>query len=165
MRKGKTTVFMLAGMIALALSVGLLTTNKAQSQQGQVNSQTAKVLKKGDPTDRRVSAQPTEKELDDASTPIVDFNGAEVAAPDKNSPRGRKNARYNKAGFVISDPTNMGEMIMYNDPRTNTSDLPVDESDIVAFLQTLTDRYVTTPASPLENRPNLSTSASRRRPN
>jgi cytochrome c peroxidase len=40
-----------------------------------------------------------------------------------------------------------------------------DESDIVAFLQTLTDRFATTPASPLENSPKLDTSASRRRPN
>jgi cytochrome c peroxidase len=38
-----------------------------------------------------------------------------------------------------------------------------DENDIVAFLQTLTDRYVTTPASPLESPPELSTLASRRR--
>src|SRR5712671_5939919 len=34
-----------------------------------------------------------------------------------------------------------------------------DESDIVAFLQTLTDRFATTPASPLES-PKLDTSAS-----
>ena len=40
-----------------------------------------------------------------------------------------------------------------------------DESDIVAFLQTLTDRFVTTPASPLESPPELSTSASRKRGN
>jgi cytochrome c peroxidase len=39
-----------------------------------------------------------------------------------------------------------------------------DESDIVAFLQTLTDRFVTTPASPLERRSGPITSASRGRP-
>lgn len=38
-----------------------------------------------------------------------------------------------------------------------------DESDIVAFLQTLTDRFGTTPASPLESPPELSKSALRRR--
>ena len=40
-----------------------------------------------------------------------------------------------------------------------------DESDIVAFLQTLTDRFATTPASPLDSSPELIPSASRRRPN
>src|SRR6267378_4455083 len=40
-----------------------------------------------------------------------------------------------------------------------------EESDIVAFLQTLTDRFATIPASPLESSPKLNSSASRRRPN
>jgi len=40
-----------------------------------------------------------------------------------------------------------------------------EESDIVAFLQTLTDRFATTPTSPLESSPKLIPSASRRRPN
>jgi cytochrome c peroxidase len=40
-----------------------------------------------------------------------------------------------------------------------------EESEIVAFLQTLTDRYVTTPASPLESPPNPISEGTRRRSN
>jgi hypothetical protein len=87
------------------------------------------VLKKGVQADGLTSPQPTEKQVDDASTPVVTFD--ETSVPDKDSPRGRKNARYNKAGFVVSDPANVGQVVMYNDPRAGLTDLPADISDLV----------------------------------
>lgn len=128
----KTVMFASAGIMFLALSTGLLASQNMKSQQGRAGVPSAKVLKRGEQAGRPAASQPTDKEIDDASTPVVDFAGAAGApVPDKDSPRGRKNARYNKAGFVIADPTNVGEMIMYNDPRAGLTDLPVGDSDLI----------------------------------
>lgn len=122
-------MFAFTGVVSLTLSAGLLTSQHAKSQQGRNVAKTAKVLRRGEQADRAAASQPSEKEIDDAATPVIDLDGA--PAPDKESPRGRKNARYNKARFVVSDPTNVGNVIMYNDPRAGLTDLPADLSDLV----------------------------------
>ena len=129
MPKVKTLVFAVTGIVSLTLSAGLLASQRVKSQQGRGVAQTAEVLRRGEQAGRMADLQPSEKEIDDAATPVVALDGP--PAYDKDSPRGRKNARYNKAGFVVSDPTNVGQVVMHNDPRAGLTDLPVDESDLV----------------------------------
>ncbi|HJQ33285.1 MAG TPA: hypothetical protein VJ866_13945 [Pyrinomonadaceae bacterium] len=130
MLRVKTPVFAFTGVGILALSAGLLVSTNVKSQHGRGVAQTAKVLRRGEQAAGAAASQPSEKEIDEASTPVVDFDSG-AAAPDRDSPRGRKNARYNRAGFVVADPTNLGEVRMSSDPRVPPSDMPVDASDLV----------------------------------
>jgi hypothetical protein len=128
MPKVRILMFAFAGVVCL--SAGLLASQSVKSQRGRGVPQTAKVLRRGSQAAGVAASQPSEKEVDDASTPVVDFDSG-ATAPDKDSPRGRKNARYNRASFVVVDPTNIGEVRMSSDPRVPPSDLPVDASDLV----------------------------------
>lgn len=117
--KAKNVKYALAGTALLALFGLLLIAVNVRSQQGQANIPIGK-------------AQATEKELDDEATPIVNFEDSGTVKVDKNSPRGIKNARYNKYRVVVSQPPpNAGEVGLYSDPKTPISDLPVDESALI----------------------------------
>jgi hypothetical protein len=117
MLTNKSIKYTLIGAISLALLVSLLTAISVRSQQGQST---------------KTENQPTRKQLEDAAAPVVDFAGAEAAAEDKSSRRSLKNARHNKAGFVIAQPSSTtGDIRMYDDPMIPIVDFPVDQSDVV----------------------------------
>jgi hypothetical protein len=88
------------------------------------------------PKQEKVPSEPTAKELDDAATPIVDFdnpNGAELAVElgGKHS-RKLKNARYDKYDVVQSQPhPQAGETRIDSEWQVGLSDLPADKSDAV----------------------------------
>lgn len=118
--KDKSVKYALTGAISLALLPILFIAVNVRSQEGASNKQTAG------------NTQPTRQQQDEEATPVVDFEAASVAEVDKNSQRGLKNARFDKSGFVISQPTaRTGSFRMYDDPRDPISDLPVDKSDLV----------------------------------
>ena len=79
----------------------------------------------------KTTSEPTAKELDDAATPIVDFDNPSVIEPTEKSSRKLKNERYNKETFVLSDPQRVGEVIREPEWQAGLSDLPADKSDIV----------------------------------
>lgn len=118
--KDKNVKYALIGVISLALLPILFIAVNVQSQEGPNNKQTARNI------------QSTRQEQDDEATPVVDFEATRVAGLDKNGQRSLKNARFDKSGFVIAQPTaREGSVRMYDDPRDPISDLPVDKSDLV----------------------------------
>lgn len=71
------------------------------------------------------------KQIDDAVTPIVDFDNPLAADRIDKNARKLKNARYDK-GMIPRDPhPNIGEIIVEPEWRSGFSDLPADRSDII----------------------------------
>jgi hypothetical protein len=132
MSKEKRFKYGLMGAIGLGLLAGLLTSVSVRSQQGAGEPQTATVLRKGPSNGNEKNVQPSQKELDDAATPIVDFDNQPRSGDDPRDQRGMKNRRYDKYGSVVSEPNpRMGEVISFSHWQVGLSDMPVDKSDLV----------------------------------
>jgi hypothetical protein len=132
MSKEKRFKYGLMGAIGLGLLAGLLTSVSVRSQQGAGEPQTATVLRKGPSNGDEKNVQPSQKELDDAATPIVDFDSQPRAGDDPRDQRGMKNRRYDKYGSVVSEPNpRMGEVISFSHWQVGLSDMPADRSDLV----------------------------------
>lgn len=71
------------------------------------------------------------KQIDDAATPIVDFDNPNAADRIDKNTRKLKGVRYDK-GMVPRDPhPHLGEIIVEPEWRSGFSDLPADRSDII----------------------------------
>ena len=71
------------------------------------------------------------KQIDDAATPIVDFDNPNAADRIDKNARKLKGVRYEK-GMIPRDPhPNLGEIISEPERRAGFSDLPSDRSDVI----------------------------------
>lgn len=121
MLKNKRLLFSLVGVVALvALAVTILSLRG--SSQNNVNKQSVKLLKKE--SQSRIPTDPSDKELDDAATPIVDY----VSGGDPT--HAEKDARYNNHHLVLSNPDPKVSEVA-SDKALSTDDLPFADSDAV----------------------------------
>lgn len=105
-------------LILIVLSVGTIITINSQTQTNQSQTQT------NQPQDNSAA-----KKIDDEATPIVDFN---VANLNIEQSRIKKNARYDKYKFVVSEPPpSAGEFIQFPGENDRELDMPVEESDLI----------------------------------
>jgi hypothetical protein len=136
MNKGK---YISLVIVISVISLAVFAIVKVKSTQGQnkANPIAAKVLRKsnGDTNSQnpqvRQDAQPTEKELDDAATPIVDFDSAPLH---QNSKRSAKNNRFKEQSWVSNIPVPQVVNVERStgDSSFNTpTDLPVEQSDLI----------------------------------
>lgn len=128
MSKQKRALYPFLGVGSLALLVCLFIALGERGSAGQnnpPNRQSAKVLRRGEQAMNQPGS-PSEKELDDASTPVVDFGGA--AGADES--RRQKNARYDNQRIIQSQPAaQAGEVLV--DSETYIADLPAAQSDLI----------------------------------
>ncbi len=74
----------------------------------------------------------TAKELDDAASPIVDFDSPGAVDRIEKNARKLKSARYDRYGAVQSHPhPHAGEVIVWSEWQAGLLDLPADRSDVV----------------------------------
>lgn len=129
MSKQKRTLYPLLGVGSIALLVCLFIALGERGSAGQnnpPNRQSAKVLRRGEQSMNQ-PASPSDKELDDAATPIVDFGGADRGADES---RRQKNARHDNQRIVQSQPAaQSGEVLV--DSESVVSDLPAAQSDLI----------------------------------
>jgi hypothetical protein len=127
MPKNKGSMYTLIAAVSLVVLTGALTTISVRSRaQGQAAKQTAKVLRLGNQSEGRTNAQPTAKELDDASTPVVDLN---AAGADDEKRRG-KNRRHNNGGLEVAEaPVGNAEVTVTSE--SSLPDFPFAMSDMV----------------------------------
>ncbi|HKP38026.1 MAG TPA: hypothetical protein VJT71_14310 [Pyrinomonadaceae bacterium] len=114
---------LLLGIVAGTLLVSLLIVFSGKSQS---NRQT--------PAPDQVPFGQAAKQIDDAATPIVDFDQPSADHSFENGSRTRKNARYDKSGAVRSQPhSNAGEVVVEPEWRSGQgpSDFPADKSAVV----------------------------------
>jgi len=135
----KRTVFALIvgiGVISLAV-FSLVSVGNTQGQQQNVNRVAAKVLRPSSGNTNtqtpqvQQERQPTEKELDDAATPIVDFNNP---ASSQSNKRSTKNARFKNQNFVTASVhPEIGEVERSTGDSSlvAATDLPVEQSDLI----------------------------------
>jgi hypothetical protein len=86
------------------------------------------------PTNDQVPFGRAAKELDDAASPIVDFDNPGPVEPTEKIARKLKNARHDRQSFVLREPyAHAGEVIREPEWRSGEgpSDLPADQSDLV----------------------------------
>jgi hypothetical protein len=89
---------------------------------------TAEILRPGTPAEAFQEFKPTPRELDDASTPVVDLDAARAV----DSERAAKNARYDGLGFVRTDPgSKVIEVVLAASSRDHLPAMPVAQSDLV----------------------------------
>jgi hypothetical protein len=115
---------LLIGVISVVLLVGLsiVFNGKGQATQQRENE-----------TDQVPFGQKA-KELDDAATPIVDFDNPSAADRIDKNARKLKSVRYDKYGAVPSNPhPHAGEVRVEPEWRSSQapSDLPADKSDLI----------------------------------
>lgn len=99
----------------------------ALNGKGQTNRQAK-------PTPYPVPFGQAAKELDDAATPIADFDNPPITDRIKKNERKTKNARYDKWGAVRNQPhPNAGEVIVEPEWRSGQApaDLPADRSVLI----------------------------------
>lgn len=131
MLKDNHAVYPLVGIVGVALLASLFLAFGERGIAGQnsaPNRQTAKVLRHGEqPTSQ--PGQPSDKELDDAATPIVDFDAADAGA---DAARRQKNARHDNQGIVKSQaPPKAAEVSVESETATALKDLPAAQSDLI----------------------------------
>jgi lipopolysaccharide export LptBFGC system permease protein LptF len=124
MLRNKITLFSVL-VVAIGISVAaflVVFKGEAQTQQND-NKLEAKVLRKGNSNDTQL----TKKELDDAATPIVDYDNPN--AEPASSARFAKNARYDgrRFGAIPSSFQSAESITFWEFP----SDLPIAESDLI----------------------------------
>lgn len=124
--KKRTILYILTfSTIVFGAGALFLTAQEGAKQQ----KQRIDVLKKGDlqGKDKKDIPPPSQREIDDAATPIVDYASAGQPVDDQ---RRLKNARYNNSDFVLRDvaPTTAS---VGKDTSDRSSDLPAAESDVV----------------------------------
>lgn len=124
MLKNKITLFLVFAVIIGISITAFLSTFKGEAQSQQNNNKIeAKILRKGNSTDTQL----TKKELDDAATPIVDYDSPNTEPV--GSERFAKNARYDGHifGAIASSFKSAESVTFWEFP----SDLPVGESDLI----------------------------------
>lgn len=126
MLKNKKIIALVIGLVGGVTLVSFMVfTGQAQSQSQKIE---AKVLRKGESKDRPPKdKQLTEKELDDAATPIVDL--ANLGNPMDNQ-RKAKNSFFNNADFV-KKAVAPNVATISKDVSGKRSDLPANESDVI----------------------------------
>lgn len=120
MLKGKRII--IVSIASAALLVGLFVVLIGQGQANRQNSNAP----------GQVPFGPAAKQIDDAATPIVDFdNAARVDRLEKNA-RKLKSARYDKSSSVNQSPRpDVKEVIGEPEWRSGYSDLPATKSDVI----------------------------------
>lgn len=124
MRKSVRKVYWLAAFVAITSAVALSATQFSGSAQRK--PRTLKVLKQQDAA--QDGKQPTEKQLDDASAPIVDLAASKHAVADEK--RRKKNKSFDHTGFesIEANPTSDDVNVV---SETTIPDLPVEMSDLI----------------------------------
>lgn len=128
MLKNKITLFsVLIGVIGISI-IALVSFNGI-AQTGQNNNQPLRIRRKAIPNVTPPSKiTPTEQELDDAATPLVDFNSSTNEGTDTK--RKLKNKKFNNQYFVVAEPDpNAGEAVRSSE--TSIPEFPVEMSDLV----------------------------------
>lgn len=121
MLKNKRLLFSLVGVLSLVALAGTIFILKG-SGQNNVNRQSTRILRKE--SQSRIPTDPSDKELDDAATPIVDYtSSADPTHADKD-------ARYNNYHLVLSNPSPKVSEVA-SDKALSTNDLPFADSDAV----------------------------------
>jgi len=126
MIKHKNIFSITIGLALCLLLVGFFTVFVVKSQTGQNNNQSLKIMRKAIANSvppARIT--PTDKELDDAATPIIEYS----ESFNNQSARQEKNARYNNYNLVLSEPG--GNVSEISTDEINPSDLPYASSDAV----------------------------------
>lgn len=128
MSKQKRTLYPILGVGSIALLGCLFIALGERGSAGQnnpPNKQNAKVLRGGEqPMNQPTS--PSDKELDDAASTLVDFGSAGGA----DESRRQKNARFDNQRLIQSEPAaQSGEVLV--DSEAAVTDLPVAQSDLV----------------------------------
>lgn len=105
--------------------------------QSQDDRQEIRVLKRGEPNSTPPITQANEKEIDDASTPIVNFNTVE--ADSSNELRRLKNRRFDNRRIVVDQPApNSGEVTIVTEEVI--PELPFIISDLVVEAKVSSSR-------------------------
>ncbi|HEX3557863.1 MAG TPA: hypothetical protein VHU19_01575 [Pyrinomonadaceae bacterium] len=131
MLKNKRALYPLVGAGSAALLVCLFIAFGERSSAGQnnlPNKQSAKVLRQGEQAVNQPSP-PSDKELDDAATPVVDLNN-----PDSNGDetRRQKNARHDNQRIVQSQAApQSAEVTVDSEVPNGPADLPAAQSDLI----------------------------------
>lgn len=125
MLKNKITLFsVLVAVIGISVAAFFVAfKGEAQTQQNN-NKLDAKVLRKADST----STKPSDKELDDAATPIVDLTSSTNDVADTK--RKEKNKNFNNRHLIDAEFDSDGGEVSV-DSETFIPDLPVEMSDLV----------------------------------
>lgn len=118
MRKNVRKAYWVIALLAITSAVALSAT--------QPKPRTLKVLRQQDAT--RAGQQPTEKELDDASAPIVDLTTSKNKPVDEK--RRKKNKRFNNAQSERID-ANLPSGDFNVVSEGTVSDMPVELSDLI----------------------------------
>lgn len=121
MMKDKRLICALLGTAGLAVLISLFWNRNVQSQRGPSGTRVG----------NQQGSKPTQKERDDAATPIVDFEDVSGTGRSEGD-RHLKNTRHDKASFVLSQPhQHAGEVIRESHWQADLSDLPADKSDLI----------------------------------
>lgn len=136
MLKNKNALYFMLGFM-LVLGAGFWTISQAQQNSGQ-EKQVTKVLRKGDlkGKDKKDIPPPSQREIDDAVTPIVDYANVGSAV---DTDRKMKNSRFNNSNFVKKDVLPGVDTISKNVP-IKSSDLPAGDSDVILEGKVLESR-------------------------
>lgn len=127
MLKRKNVLSVALGLTPCLLIAGFFTTFGVKSQTGQNNNQALRVTRKANTNGKPpATITPSDKELDDAVTPIVDLNSA-IPADEK---RKKKNKRYNNQTLDITEPP-AGDAEVVLGSESSIPDLPFKISDLV----------------------------------
>lgn len=125
MLKNKITLFsILAAVVGISVAVFFVAFKGEAQTQKNSNKLEAKVLRK----DNSADTQLNKKELDDAATPIVDYDMSDAASA--TTERIAKNGRYDRGNLVKADiGTKAVEVLV--DAHHDWDDLPFGYSDLV----------------------------------
>lgn len=133
MLKLKNIFSLTIGLFSCVLFATIFITFGVKSQEGQGNSQTLKIMRKARSSAVPATITPTNKELDDAATPIVEFDNPDNPNDSlEQNLRNQKNSRYNNSFWVQSEPVpNIRESRRNDDWEIGLSDLPVEQSEYI----------------------------------
>ncbi len=168
LRSRKIMMYTVLGVASLVLLIGLVTNVTVQSQQGQSDVQSATVLRRGTRTGQPVNIQPSEREIDDAATPMVDLVPPTDLPVDEK--RKEKNKRHDGrqmveaevgsgnsevvvvSEFVVPDlPVDMSDLIVEGKVTDSNAFLSEDKTDVYSeFIVSVTDVMKSSPSIAVE---------------
>lgn len=127
MLKRKRILFSLSVGVGAVLFASLFLAFNGKGQNRQ-QPQTARIMRKGPQVANQTPSQPTAKELDDAATPVAEFNDSNPVS----SERASKNARWDNHRLVNNqaDP-GVASVVRDHWEGQSLSDLPTDVSDLI----------------------------------
>jgi hypothetical protein len=131
MLKHKRMLYPFLGVGSIALLVCLFIALGERGSAGQnnpPNKQSAKVLRRGEQAVNQ-PVPPSDKELDDAATPVIDLNGTDSNA---DASRRQKNARHDNQRVVQGQASPQStEVAVDSETPDGISDLPAAQSDLI----------------------------------